>query len=217
MVSQRRCKEMHAKIFEPTINHFVLSYINIANFFPEIFLFRSKDHKMKTTTKHSFERGQALVLIALAAIGLFGIAGLAIDGSIKFSDRRHAQNAADSAALAAALAKVRGDTLWKSVGVYRAADNGYDNNHVTNDVYAYLCTDADASCGPYTGDANYVQVVITSDVNTFFARIVGITQTHNTVQAVAMSDQESTEELYGGASIVGLAPDECETIYFSGS
>ena len=57
------------------------------------------------TSKPSKERGQALILIALAAIGLVGIAGLAIDGSAKFSDRRHAQNAADSAALAGALAK----------------------------------------------------------------------------------------------------------------
>ena len=62
------------------------------------------------------ERGQALVLIALAAIGLFGITGLAIDGSAKFSDRRHAQNAADTAVLAAALAKAT------------ALTNGLSNN-----------------------------------------------------------------------------------------
>ena len=54
------------------------------------------------------ERGQALVIIALAAIALFGITGLAIDGTAKFSDRRHAQNAADAAALAAALGKGAG-------------------------------------------------------------------------------------------------------------
>ena len=56
------------------------------------------------------ERGQALILITFAAIALFGITGLAIDGSNKFSDRRHAQNAADSAALAAALVKTNGLT-----------------------------------------------------------------------------------------------------------
>ena len=53
----------------------------------------------------SQERGQALILIAFAAIGLFAFTALAIDGSRVFSDRRHAQNAADTAALAAALAK----------------------------------------------------------------------------------------------------------------
>lgn len=40
----------------------------------------------------STPRGQALVLIALAAVGLFAFAALAIDGSAVFSDRRHAQN-----------------------------------------------------------------------------------------------------------------------------
>ena len=44
----------------------------------------------------SSQRGQALVMIALAAIGLFAFAALAIDGSTIFSDRRHAQNAADT-------------------------------------------------------------------------------------------------------------------------
>ncbi len=48
------------------------------------------------------ERGQALILITFAAIGLFAVAGLAIDGTAKYSDRRHAQNAADTAALAGA-------------------------------------------------------------------------------------------------------------------
>jgi uncharacterized membrane protein len=52
------------------------------------------------------ENGQALILVALAAVGLFATVGLAIDGSAKFSDRRHAQNAADNAALTAALALV---------------------------------------------------------------------------------------------------------------
>src|SRR5829696_3991576 len=55
----------------------------------------------------SQEKGQVLILIALAAIGLVGFTALAIDGSRVFSDRRHAQNAADTAALAAALAKIR--------------------------------------------------------------------------------------------------------------
>jgi Flp pilus assembly protein TadG len=62
------------------------------------------------------ERGQALIIIALIAIGLFGIVALAIDGSVKFSDRRHAQNAADTAAMTAALELARGNTVnWDSI------------------------------------------------------------------------------------------------------
>ena len=56
--------------------------------------------------KHSkHEKGQALILIVLAIFGLVGLTGLTIDGGNAYSDRRHAQNAADAAVLAAALAK----------------------------------------------------------------------------------------------------------------
>src|SRR5205085_6311716 len=44
------------------------------------------------------EKGQALILIAFTAIALFGFAALAIDGARSFSDKRHAQNAADTSA-----------------------------------------------------------------------------------------------------------------------
>jgi len=120
------------------------------------------------------ERGQALILIALAAIGLFGLTGLAIDGSAKFSDRRHAQNAADAAALAAALAYGDKNPDWLIIGAQSAYDNGYTDNHVSNEVEVYRCDDAGATCGAYDGSTQYVQVVITSHVNTYFARVVGM-------------------------------------------
>lgn len=169
------------------------------------------------TTKLSKERGQALVLIALAAIGLFGVAGLAIDGSVKFSDRRHAQNAADTAALTAALARVNGDAQWKLTALDRALDNGYNNDLVSNTVTVYACDEAGSDCGPYAGNSSFVRAVIVSNVDTYFARVVGINQTHNAVESIAMSQEEYVGELYGGASIVGLAPDQCKTIWFSGS
>ena len=46
------------------------------------------------------ERGQALIVIVFALIGLLVVAGLAIDGGMVFLDRRRMQNAADAAALA---------------------------------------------------------------------------------------------------------------------
>ena len=88
------------------------------------------------------ESGQALVIIALAAIGLFGITGLAIDGTAKFSDRRHAQNAADAAALAGALGKGAGDDAlsWKFKAREIAANNGYDG-FVSDTVSVYSCNE----------------------------------------------------------------------------
>ena len=73
---------------------------------------------------NSSEKGQALIIIAFAAIGLFAFAALAIDGSMVFSDRRHAQNAADTAVLDAALSKTRGGT-WEQEGLDRASESGF--------------------------------------------------------------------------------------------
>jgi len=159
------------------------------------------------TMKRSFERGQALIIIALAAIGLFGIAGLAIDGSAKFSDRRHAQNAADTAALAAALAKVKGASItdWKFAAKERAASNGYDSNFVTNTVNVYSCDETGSDCGHNAGDSNYVRVAINSKIKTTFARVIGINQTQNTVEAIALSKSGYDGPAFGGNSLVSLA------------
>ena len=123
--------------------------------------------------KPNFERGQALVIITFAIIGLVGITGLAIDGGIAFSDRRHAQNAADTAALAGALAKINAQktmteyaarTPMRIAALDRAEDNGYIHNLVTSTVEVYTCDEIDigATCAaPYAGDSNYIQVIIT--------------------------------------------------------
>src|SRR6266540_4448546 len=85
----------------------------------------------------SQERGQALILIALAAVGLVGFAALAIDGSRVFSDRRHAQNAADTSVLAAALAKIRDPdpSAAETAGKARAVSNGFNDANSTITVY----------------------------------------------------------------------------------
>src|SRR5690348_4984530 len=48
------------------------------------------------------QRGQAIVLVALILVVLFGFLGLAIDGGRAYVDRRHMQASVDAAALAAA-------------------------------------------------------------------------------------------------------------------
>lgn len=163
--------------------------------------------------KHNFfsERGQALILITLAAIGLVGITGLAIDGSAKFSDRRHAQNAADAAALAGALAKANAEsagddaaTVWaelSTAALNRADDNGYDGNLVSNVVEVH----SPPISGPYIGKDLYVQVIITSYVDTFFSKVLGIAQTQNIVQATALAGKGGS--IAYGASVVAMNPN----------
>ena len=170
-------------------------------------------------SKQFSERGQALVLIALAAIVLFGFAGLAIDGSAKFSDRRHAQNAADTAALAAALAKVNAQKAGLSssavqsalalAALNRATSNSYDNNLVTNtvDVYNPPHSGYYSNCSDVHYDCNdYIQVIITSNIDTYFARVIGFTQLHNRVEATAKTTTYNPNFNFGGNAIVALSP-----------
>jgi len=163
------------------------------------------------------ERGQALVIIALAIIGLVGITGLAIDGSMVFADRRHAQNAADTAALAGALAKIEAQKTMdefdarapmRIAALDRAESNGYTHNLLSSTVEVYTCDEAGATCdAPYAGDSDYIQVIITSHVDTYFARVLGVPQLHNRVNAIALADDDDTGPLFDGRSIVALNPD----------
>jgi Flp pilus assembly protein TadG len=179
--------------------------------------------KSKTT-----ERGQALILIAFAIIGLAAIVGLAIDGATVFSDQRHAQNAADTAAMAAALAKV--DTLAAAEtdgsisttpavcasnamsgasdvcvelvleGLGRADDNGYDN--FTNNTVSIYSPPVD---GYYEDNDDYIQVFITSTVNTTFMKVIGRNQFTHTVQAVAFA--KPGFNLADGAMFISYDPN----------
>jgi hypothetical protein len=183
----------------------------------------------KMIIKPNFERGQALVIITLAIIGLVGITGLAVDGGMAFSDRRHAQNAADTAAMAGALAKIRAmestdectaRASMRTEALDMAEENGYLSNVLHSTVEVYSCDedgssqcpslDANfngASCpSPYTDDPEYLQVIINSYVDTFFARVLGIPQVHNRVQAIARMDDDDSGPLGNGEAIVSYSP-----------
>lgn len=158
-------------------------------------------------------RGQALVLIVLAAVGLFSFAALAIDGSAVFSDRRHSQNASDTAAYAAALARVRNPTgAWKQAGIDRAISNGFNESDGVTKVYVSLCSETvvtdegiTLTCqGLPTGanPAEYVHVYIKSVVNLFFARVIGWQQVINHTDAVVHASVPEITSWYDGKALV---------------
>ena len=171
------------------------------------------------------EKGQALVLIALAAVGLFGFAALSIDGGMVFSDRRHAQNAADTAALAAALARVRAasnpDGAAVLAGQARAITNGYgDPNDPDSIVEVNICDETGIICEglPAGADPNdYVRVKITSTVRLTFARIVGRQTLTNILTAVAKAEVGGLAPLFDGSALVALAPTGSDTVSGQGN
>jgi len=154
---------------------------------------------------HSSEKGQALIVIALAAIGLFAFAALAIDGSMVFSDKRHAQNAADTAALAGALAHARGQDISTSAKS-RALSNGYNDDTTTN-VVTVSVEDSPTGVCPANTEGKEITVHITSYVNTTFARVIGREQVINRVLASTRACGSYNGPPFNGNAIVSLAPD----------
>jgi hypothetical protein len=150
---------------------------------------------------------------------------LAIDGSRVFSDRRHAQNAADAAALSAALAKIRGDPYVQAAHT-RAADNGYA---ITENVEVHLCSELigsqDACVGIPTSspepaqirEENYIQVKITSILPATFARIVGRNEFKNVVTSVAYAGPVEPQPLVKGNALAAMNPTREDAILGGGN
>ena len=159
---------------------------------------------MKHTNQH--ERGQVLVLVVIGMVALIGITALVVDGGNIFLDYRKAQNAADSAALASALARVRGENFVNKANEI-AAKNGYNNDGATNTVQVY----SPPINGDHVGDIEYIQVVITSRVDTFFGGVIGREFIINRVSSVTRTKTPELAELIYGYAVVSLAPtSDCD-------
>lgn len=148
----------------------------------------------------SSERGQALILIVFGIIALFGVTALAVDGGNAYADRRRAQNAADAAALAAALGRINGES-WIQTAYDVARQNGYANDGVSNTVEVH----SPPISGQYAGNIQYIQVRITSNLRTYFAPVVGIPTLRNVVETIARSKPAEYQPMFDGAAVVSLA------------
>jgi Flp pilus assembly protein TadG len=144
------------------------------------------------------ERGQALILIVLGVVALIGLTGLAVDGSLAYTDRRQAQNAADAAALSGALAYIRGQDA-QAAALQAATQNGY-----ANDAESTVAVHQPPVDGPYAGNVQYIQVVITSKVQARFGTVVGLEEINNTVQAVARAKPVTQDNMVFGNAVVAL-------------
>lgn len=165
------------------------------------------------------ERGQAIIVIALAVVALVALTALAVDGGNVYAERRRAQNAADTTVLDSALAKVRGQNLYTE-GLARAASNHYVDSdpaagQSTPDVNVEIYNPPIS--GPYAGNAEYIQAIITARVSTYFGRVIGITQVTNKVEAVARAKPPVFSPMFAGNAIVGLSPEECKAIVYQGN
>jgi hypothetical protein len=156
--------------------------------------------KDQMTAQVDGERGAAAILVAISLLVLVGFAALALDGGLGFDERRGTQNAADSAALAAAWEscnpRVAGapDPAGSALAV--AAQNGYDD------------TDPEVVVTVNQLDTTEYEVLIQQVNDTTFAGPgVGADSLTVVSRSVAICDQE---KFLGGYAIFAGA-EECAT------
>ncbi|MBV6397108.1 MAG: hypothetical protein HFACDABA_02713 [Anaerolineales bacterium] len=150
------------------------------------------------------EKGQALILIVFAIVGLIGLTALAVDGGMAYSERRQSQNSADSAALAAALAYSRGNN-YTAAAQSSAVSNNYDNDGVTNTVSVSMANTPNGLC-PGGQPGKDFTVSIWQQVDTYFGPVVGINEVNSTVTATARSCGSYDAPMFMGNAVVALRP-----------
>ncbi len=197
------------------------------------------NEKQKVEPKRG-EEGQVAVFLALVLVGLMGFAALALDGGMLFSDRRHAQNAADSASLAGASAAAyymsshavnynaficgTGGTVFTEVtaemeAINRAASNDYviDADISDNHGVDVVCNITDM----VSYEDKHIDVItkITRDTQSNFAHLVYDGPLRNEVEAVARVYPPMP--LAFGKAIISLNQAACSGnkygVIFSGS
>ena len=147
------------------------------------------------------EQGQAMILIVFSIIGIIGMSALAIDGGNAYVDSRKAETAASAAALAAATTRIEGGD-WRAAALATARDNGYDNNGVSNTVELNTPPIGE----DYGGNPEYIEVIITSHLKTYFGSVIGVPEITNRVAVVSQSKPAILGELFDGYALVSLAP-----------
>jgi Flp pilus assembly protein TadG len=126
-------------------------------------------------------------MFAMLLPALLGMTGLVVDTGVMLIRHRQVQNAADAAAMAAAMDKYRGATD----NVALASANTFLANNGISSVSLSLngasnTLNIPPSQGPYAGNAQYAEVMITKTVQTSFIHALGINQNQQiTARAVA--------------------------------
>jgi hypothetical protein len=152
-------------------------------------------------------QGKALVMFALLLPVLLGMVGLVIDCGLLMAAQREAQNAADAAALAAAVASLSQQGDARDAATALAAQyNGLSD--------ATLATfNHPPAAGPHTGSDRHYEVVVTYAVTTLFMPALGASR-NQSVQARAVAGHEAVP---AAESIALLDPTAAPGLSLSGA
>ena len=155
------------------------------------------------------DRGQALILIAIALGALLLGVGLALDTGQLFVARRAAQTAADAGAWAGAAVLYAGGSAAqaRSAAATDATRNGY-----TDGGFVTVTTASPPASGTYANDPGYIEVTITEQVLTRFLPGASGSRTPITVRATAGLARSGS-----GQAVIVTRPTGKTTLTLSGS
>lgn len=161
-------------------------------------------------TENGRERGQVLVLIILAIVGIMGFAALAVDVGRVYAERRRAQNAADAASMAWAFAAVHNNNTDASTAMNSLNQNDYTDVPGRTEI----TLNHPPASGPYAGNDDYFQVIISSTVDQVFGQFIRPGPYDLTVESVSHALQ--AQGISPGNAIVAMSETECPGIVFNG-
>jgi hypothetical protein len=151
--------------------------------------------------------GQALILIAISMLAMLMVVGLAIDAGQLYSARRTMQEAADAAAYAGSVVLYQGGTQAEA---FSAATTDATTNGFTHGANSTTVTVSQPTTSPFN-NANYVQVVITRQVQTTLvpaeagltsvtARAISGAEALNNQYAIIALDRNATASAFNGGT-----------------
>ena len=155
------------------------------------------------------EEGQAIVLIALAAVALVAIAGLSVDGGMTFWEAQKLQRAADAAALAGVVWVPSQQNVADARGRLTVQSAGY-NNFITSgsNQVAYTYTDVDTGTpGQYTAYWGTVptpyqyKVTLGTKIPHYFLGVLGFQSSY--LQREALAEYAVPAQLGGSFNYFG--------------
>lgn len=169
---------------------------------------------MASRGQQPVRHGQVLIIVAFAMVVLLGIGAIVIDLGLSWMLRRHEQNAADPASIAAAAYIEEGDSATTRAKMHTAAcfyakENGFFQSDDGTCSAARSAGDLRVHWPPISGDFagndGMVQVIIRADHASFFGSIFGRDRATVVTGAVAAREQTSANS----NSLVALHPDQC--------
>jgi Flp pilus assembly protein TadG len=125
--------------------------------------------------------GKVLVMFVLLMSVLLGMVGLTVDGGLMLVVYRQAQNAADAAALAAAVDILNGASADSARATGRTYVQAYNNM-----PGATVTIDIPPASGPHSGSRQYAEAIVSYPFQTSFIQVLGVNASQTvTARAVA--------------------------------